>query len=212
MTRNLNFNVPFMFNPNTKASSVTPLNRICTFCFGSPNWRRANGIISSKFETETITRRIFNFVRKALNLRLVVRPFRRIPIYEVDRIGTLANEGLPRIWLSEIALNTKYDIKRRVFVECYPSSPDAKGKKALELAKRYLGEGNNSASGLLKAERIDCFRAAEILLKHAVMRGNREASMHLCDLYERDLCEGIYWDSYLNVRAKHARGKVAKRH
>lgn len=211
MSNKLCLNIPLKFVPSTQASQISLFNRISTAILGSPNWRRANGIVSSKFEIESVLRHAFNIVRKSFRLRQCARQFKKIPIYEIDRIGTLGSERLPRIWLSELVVNTSYDIKRRVFVECYPCGYDAKGKKALELAKRYLGEGNNLSSCLTSSERIDCYQASEILLMHSVMRGNREASMLLLDLYKRDLCEGIYWDTYINQYAKHARSRYDKR-
>lgn len=128
-----------------------------------------------------------------------------MPVFAIDRMGTACSESLPRIWLSERVCNTSHDDGRRVFVESYPSAPDRGGKVALELGDRYLGEGSCEGSGLSHGERVECFKAAEILYMHAVKRGNRAAASRLRRMYAEDLCEGGWWQPYIEEKAKHAR-------
>lgn len=54
-----------------------------------------------------------------------------------------------------------------------------------------------------RRRRIDCYRAAEILLLHAAARGNIGAHCRLGVIYESDLCEGEYWDGLADRRALH---------
>lgn len=188
--------VPFIMVPGARAEGVSLAARAAAALFGSPNVRRANGIVSTRFDAAGALRRAAEafFGRKA-----------RVPVFSFDRVGLPCSESLPRIWLSERVSNTRRDDGRRVFVECYPASPDAGGRVALELGDQYLGEGLSPSSSTSAAERKECFRAAEILYLHAVRRGNRVAASRLKAVYENDLCEGEYWTGWIEGRAKHAR-------
>lgn len=198
--------IPLLLLEGGRAKKVSIANRISNALFGGPNARRANGIVCASFDVcgavSSLLARIFGMDASK-------------PVYEIDRIGCAMSESLPRIWLSEKVGNTHNDDGRRVFVECYPSSPDRGGVIALELGDRYLGEGMNVASGLRAEERIECFQAAEILYRHATRRGNRTAASRLHMIYENDMCKGKYWKTYIEERAAHAKstrsGRTAKR-
>lgn len=188
--------VPVGMLPGGRATEVPLGARASNFIFGAPNMRRANGIVSPAFDIVGLVRRI---VERLTGKRHTA------PVFAIDRIGTECAERLPRIWLSERIFNTKRDDGRRIFVESYPSAPDRGGVLALELGDRYLGEGLKKANGITSAERVACFKAAEILYLHAVRRGNRSAASRLRRIYAEDLCEGDYWKTHLEERAKHAR-------
>lgn len=173
--------------------------RLTNKLFGAPNIRRANGVVSARFDIAGAFRRIgfklFGWRKSA-------------PVFSLDRIGAPCAEALPRIWLSERVTNTSHDDGRRVFTESYPTVPDFGGRKALELGDRYLGEGANRAVRLASADRIECFKAAEILYLHALRRGSRQAAARLKMIYDNDLCEGNYWATFIESRAKHARRRL----
>lgn len=187
--------LPLAFLPGARAKRVSLLQRLLAAIFGSPNARRAHGVIYSGCD-------VFGGLRRML-CRLLKRDD-KMPVFEIDRIGTIYEEKLPRIWLSEQLFNTRHDGKGRVFVECYPSGPDIGGEKALELGDRYLGEGCKTKRNGFSADFKECFQAAEILYLHAVRRGNRDAARRLREMYEKDLCDGKWHESYLTVNAKHA--------
>lgn len=191
--------VPFALMPNTRAQGVSLAARVSNALFGAPNMRRANGILSTRFD-------VAGFAVRVLALLFGVK--RVVPVFSVDRVGVPCSESLPRIWLSEKVCNTRADDDRRVFVECYPTAPDRGGAVALELGDRYLGEGCRPASRATPHERLECFRAAEILYLHAVRRGNRVAASRLKVIYDNDLCAGRYWAGYIESRAKHAKRRV----
>lgn len=186
--------LPLAFYSSGRARKVSMLQRLFGFLFGAPNARRGNGIIYSGLD-------IFGFFRSIFEKAIGRKD--PLPVYEIDRIGTIYSERLPRIWLSEKMANTSHDGDKRVFVECYPAGPDYLGERALELGDRYLGEGCRC---LKKKDGIYsyCFQAAEILYLHSVRRGNREAARRLKNMYESDLCEGQWFQSYLEQKAKHA--------
>lgn len=191
--------VPFIFVPGGMSKDVPFSARVCSALFGAPNARRANGIISTKFDVAGALRR--------LAMRLGLQRERDIPVFAIDREGTPAQEGLPRIWLSERISNTSNSDGLRQFVETYPCGPDAGGVVALELGDRYFGEGMR-ASG---KERTQCFQAAEILYLHSVRRGSRLAASRLRDIYKNDLCEGSTFKTYLCAHARHARANCARK-
>ena len=186
---------PMFMTKGCRSESVSLAARASRFLFGSPNARRANGIVSTSFDVAGMLSCV---------LERVTGRRRTVPVFAMDRMGTEYRERLPRIWLSERVSNTSRERQGRVFVESYPSSPDRGGHLALELGDRYLGEGLSHACGLPHGERVECFKAAEILYLHAVRRGNREAASRLRRIYADDLCEGDYWKTHLEERAKHA--------
>lgn len=193
--------VPMAFHEGCRSGDVSLPARISNLLFGAPNARRANGIVSAKFDLSGLLNRVAS--------RLLGRQ-RNVPVFAIDRMGTEFRERLPRIWLSEKVSNTHHDGNRRVFVESYPSAPDHGGAVALELGDRYLGEGMKAKRRMPK-ESLECFKAAEILYLHSVRRGNREAAGRLRRIYSEDLCQGDYWRPRLEERAKHARRKTPGR-
>ncbi len=190
---------PFFMLAGGRAEGVSLIARLSVWMFGSPNVRRANGIISTRFDIVGSVKRM---MLKVFGIE------KKVPVFALDRVGVPCSESLPRIWLSERVSNTKKDDGIRVFVETYPTVPDFGGRIALELGDRYLGEGSNMRTSLPDAERLECFKAAEILYLHALRRGSRIAVARLRQLYEDDLCRGQYWMPYIEGRAKHAKRRT----
>lgn len=187
--------IPLSFISGNRAKKVSLFQRVSAFFFGSPNVRRANGIIYSGFDIFGTLKSLMSKLRKKKSV---------LPIFEIDRIGTIYNEKLPRIWLSEELFNTKHDGDGRIFVECYPKGPDIGGHVALELGDRYLCEGYRMAKNNEAEKSTECFQAAEILYMHSIRRGNRQAASRLHEMYTKDLCKGKWYESYLTLYAKHA--------
>lgn len=75
----------------------------------------------------------------------------------------------------------------------FPGHDDENGEDALYYGGRYYDEGMGYTDSLDHDKRIDCFRAAEVLYRHAAGRGNAAASMCLGYVYSYDRCEGYYW-------------------
>lgn len=193
--------IPLSLIPGNRAKKVSMLQRASAFFLGSPNARRANGIIYSGLDICGTVKSLVSKIRKKKTA---------LPIFEIDRIGTIYNEKLPRIWLSEELFNTKHDGDGRIFVECYPKGPDMGGEIALELGDRYLCEGYRMAKKCEENQSTECFQAAEILYMHSIRRGNREAARRLYEMYAKDLCKGKWHESYLTTYAKHAKKPSSK--
>ena len=107
--------------------------------------------------------------------------------------------GLPRIWVSEPA----QDGPGRQFVASYPSGPDKGGWRALELADTCFAEALAHPGADEHRRRVECYRAAEILLLHAARRGSVAAHCRLGIIYRDDLGESQYWTGLLEGRALH---------
>ncbi|MFR7403794.1 MAG: hypothetical protein ACLUW6_03930 [Coriobacteriaceae bacterium] len=93
--------------------------------------------------------------------------------------------------------------ERRTFVASYPCGADRGGWRALELAEVYFSEALGLPGEEHRRRRVDCYRAAEMLLLHAAARGNIGAHCRLGVIYEGDLCEGAYWDGLADRQALH---------
>lgn len=171
-----------------RAEGVTFMQRTARAVFGSPSVRRANGGAEASFVPQVLRGARWRRRQSA-------------PVFAVDRRGGEDAERLPRLWVSEPALDGG---AARTFVGAYPSGPDRGGWRALELAEVYFAEALGLAGEDEHRRRIDCYRAAEVLLLHAAARGNVTAHWRLGIIYEGDLCEGEYWQGLLECRALHS--------
>ncbi|WP_165252240.1 hypothetical protein [Adlercreutzia sp. ZJ304] len=188
--------VPLRFFPENRASMVGMLSRsICTL-FGSPSFMRANGIC----ETGTIAKAASKFQKRRKC---------SVPVFQIDRRGSLKGETLPKLWLSEPDLHAENENNtKRKFVCSYPIGRDAGGMRALELAEKYFSEG---LAHFGQDCSIACFQAAELLYMHACNKGNVEAYTRLGVLYKFDMCKGNYWKDTLSTHAKHAADSVIEK-
>ena len=197
--------IPLRFRRENRANGITLSNRISALLFGSPNWRRGCGVISTAFELDLILEKAVDMILAGSDEKPLGHSAKKANVFSLDRRGMLFSERLPRIWLSEAVSNTKADNGRRVFVECYPCGDDKGGRHALELAERYLSEGFSDAFELSDEDRLECLKAAEILLLHAVERRNRKAVGMLEELYAYSLPLRDRWLTVLEKKAKHSR-------
>ncbi|MEC4272616.1 hypothetical protein VJ923_05525 [Adlercreutzia sp. R25] len=170
-----------------RTEAVSLAQRTANFLFGAPSARRAHGGAETSFTPRVL--RGDGWRRRC----------EASAVFAVDRKGAAAEERLPRIWVSEPAA----DGAGRIFVASYPTGADCGGWRALELADIYFSEALGAPGEEAHRRRIDCYRAAEILLLHAAARGNVAAHCRLGVIYEGDLCEGEYWDGLLGGRALH---------
>lgn len=76
------------------------------------------------------------------------------------------------------------------------SDPD--GSIARGLGGIYYEEGMHYTAASERQKRVDCFRAAGILYRHAAGRGNAIGWLCLGYVYAYDRCEGRYFRSYYN--------------
>lgn len=173
-----------------RSNAVTFAQRAANAVFGSPSVRRANGGADASFTPRVLRGAAWQRRREGNG------------VFAVDRKGAEAAERLPRIWVSEAIADP--DGAGRAFVASYPSGSDRGGWRALELAEIYVAEALGLVGEEHRRRRIDCYRAAEILLLHAAQRGCAAAHCRLGIIYEGDLCEGEYWRGLLESRALHS--------
>ncbi len=203
----------FVMAGTCESYEVTQFERLSNAIFGSPSIRRANGGFKVRFlksrGKRPILRRCGDTVRsKPVNGAMddgdIVERELINKVYRIDESSDGATE-LPRIWITEKGVkdDDETSASKRAYIASYPNGDDKMGKRALELAERMLGEGFGRCD-LDRFERRHFFQAAEILLLHAVDRGNVEAAVKLGDIYRFDLCKGEYWTSRIERRARHA--------
>ncbi|PLS27161.1 tetratricopeptide repeat protein [Bifidobacterium parmae] len=75
---------------------------------------------------------------------------------------------------------------------------DPEGRLALQYGGMYYEEGMGYTAPEDRRARIDCFKAAEILYRHAAGRGNAIGWLCLGYVYAYDRCEGEYYRSYFD--------------
>lgn len=170
-----------------RAVGVSWAQRTANLLFGAPSARRAHGGAEASFTPKVLRGEAWRRRREAS------------AVFAVDRKSTEAGERLPRIWVSE----PEPEGHGRMFVAAYPQGADRGGWRALDLAERYFSEALALPDKAERRRRIDCYRAAEILLLHAALRGNVAAHWRLGIIYEADLCEGEYWEGLEAGRALH---------
>lgn len=77
---------------------------------------------------------------------------------------------------------------------------DVDGSAALRLGSAYYDEGMRYRDRRDRDVRVGCFRAAEVLYRHAARHGNLQAYCNLGYVYGYDRCEGAYWEAIVNDR------------
>ena len=186
---------PYTVQPYSarRARHISGSERLSAMLLGSPSVRRANGGSEAGFLPRAL-RTASWYARRA-----------QTPIFEIDRLGSPVAERLPRIWITEPAHDERTGAYvGRTYVGVYPCDHDHGGWRALELAEHYCGEARTYEGAYARTMRVECYRAAEILLLHSAWRGNVEACARLGALYMNDACEGAYWKGLLEQGARHA--------
>ena len=124
-------------------------------------------------------------------------PKSNAPIFEVDFEDNKAypnGDTLPSIWVSKPVEDSEGNPLGRTYVMHYTfGSLDAGGWDALHYGGGYYDEAMSYTDPADRDKRIDCFKAAELLYRHAAGRGNAVANLCLGYVYSYDRCEGHYW-------------------
>ena len=120
------------------------------------------------------------------------------PVLEIcfDVEETYPNgDKLPGIWITEPVIDDDGNALGRTYTDVYPNSEyeDPQGDEALYYGGCYYREGMGYADPADREKRIDCFKATEILYRHAAGKGNAVANLCLGYVYSYDRCEGRYW-------------------
>lgn len=123
------------------------------------------------------------------------------PIFSPDFKSTTYPNGdtLPGLWITRPEYDDEEKLVGRNCIDLYPSDlpgpkhADPDGDQALYYGARYYDEGMSCTDPADHERRVDCFRAAELLYRHAAGKGNAFAYLNLGYVYSYDRCEGRYW-------------------
>lgn len=130
------------------------------------------------------------------------------PVFQIDSCNSMTypnGDTLPGIWITQPIKDGKGGYDGRTYMMIYPlpslyenffpeSDPDdADGEIALYYGGGYYDEGMGYTDPADHAKRVDCFKAAEVLYRHAAGRGNAVANLCLGYVYSYDRCEGDYY-------------------
>lgn len=100
---------------------------------------------------------------------------------------------LPGLWITEPVEDGAGAVLGRTYVLRYDPRDDRDGDDALWYGGDYYNEAMGYTDSADRAKRVDCFRAAELLYRHAAGKGNAVANLCLGYVYSYDRCEGNYW-------------------
>lgn len=119
------------------------------------------------------------------------------PVLEIchDIEGVYPNgDTLPGLWITEPFIAEDGRPIGRRYAVCYDPADDTDdGADALWYGGRYYEEAMGYLDAADHEKRVDCFRAAELLYRHAAGMGNAVANLCLGYVYSYDRCEGRYW-------------------
>lgn len=124
-----------------------------------------------------------------------------VPVFEVNfdfNYDYPNGDKLPSIWVTLPAWDEEGNYLGRDRVELYPPLSfgpplDGDGEEALYYGSGYYNEAMGYTDPADHDKRVDCFRAAELLYRHAAARDNVMACLNLGYVYSYDRCEGRYW-------------------
>ncbi len=101
---------------------------------------------------------------------------------------------VPSIWITCPVYEDDECVHGREWMAFYEADKsDPGGILAYRYACLYYREGMQHQGREEHQMRVDCFKAAEILCRHAAKRGNLQAYVTLGYIYFYDRCEGDYW-------------------
>lgn len=131
------------------------------------------------------------------------------PVFSIEFEG----EGLPSIWITQPVEPPTAERTGRNCLHRYPGAlvgeeteeeddplgwfdmegdEDEDGSLALWYGGHYYDEGMRTRDPLFRQDRLDCFRAAEVLYLWSASKGNAQAFANLGYVYSYDRCEGRY--------------------
>ncbi len=118
-------------------------------------------------------------------------------IHEViyEEFHTYENgDVLPGVWVTEPVYDEDTGRYRgHTYVWPYTGEGDADGADALYYGGGLYDDGMRFSAPEYAQVRLDCFKTAELLYRHAAGRGNVVAYLCLGYVYYYDRCEGSYW-------------------
>lgn len=102
-------------------------------------------------------------------------------------------DKLPGVWVTSAVYDSDNNYLGHTYMMPYVASDDPTGEDALFYGGGLYDEGMRLSDPALSEARLDCFKTAELLYRHAAGRGNSFANMCLGYVYYYDRCKGSYW-------------------
>lgn len=102
-------------------------------------------------------------------------------------------DTLPSIWITEADYDADGQYVGHRYLKPYVSQDDIIGEEALWYGGALYDEGMQLRDPMYAKERLDCFKAAELLYRHSAGKGNLNAYLCLGYIYYYDRCKGEYW-------------------
>lgn len=117
-------------------------------------------------------------------------------IYELifEDITSYENgDELPGIWVTSAVYDSDNHYLGHTYELPYVAADDLDGENALFYGGGLYDDGMMLADPEHASARLDCFRAAELLYRHAAGKGNAMGYLCLGYVYYYDRCKGNYW-------------------
>lgn len=102
-------------------------------------------------------------------------------------------DKLPGIWVTSAVYNSDNHYLGHTYTMPYTGADDPDGEDALFYGGGLYDEGMRLTAPEHAEARLDCFKAAELLYRHAAGKGNAMAYLCLGYVYYYDRCKGSYW-------------------
>lgn len=102
-------------------------------------------------------------------------------------------DKLPGIWVTSAVYDSDNNYLGHTCIMPYTGSDDLDGEDALFYGGGLYDDGMRLADPAFAEARLDCFKAAELLYRHAAGKGNPLANLCLGYVYYYDRCQGGYW-------------------
>lgn len=126
-------------------------------------------------------------------------------IYELifDEFTEYENgDKLPGIWITTAVYDSDNNYLGHTCTMPYIAAEDPNGEAALFYGGGLYDDGMRLSDPAHAQARQYCFRAAELLYRHAVGKGNVYANLCLGYVYYYDRCDGDYWTNLNEPQAK----------
>lgn len=102
-------------------------------------------------------------------------------------------DKLPGIWVTSAVYDSDNHYLGHTYTMPYTGTDDPDGEEALFYGGGLYDEGMRLTAPEHAEARLDCFKAAELLYRHAAGKGNAMAYLCLGYVYYYDRCKGSYW-------------------
>ena len=117
-------------------------------------------------------------------------------IYDLifESLTTYGNgDKLPDIWITSAVYDSNNNYLGHTYVRPYIAADDLDGEDALFYGGCLYDEGMRLSAPEHIEARLNCFKAAELLYRHAAGKGNPIGYMALGYVYYYDRCKSSYW-------------------